>query len=101
MTSEELTRRLEAGEIVRLPVAVWDAVGGSFEEVARHDTKISGDIVVLRSGNGWAAVEEPAAGERVIRRLADADAVRRFIEGRMEAYDRMWDGCGCRIDYDA
>ncbi len=100
MTSEELAHRLAGGEVVRLPAAAWDAIAGSFEEVERHDTKIAGDIVILRLEAGLAAVEEPAAGERVVRRLSDGEAVRRFIEGRMESYDRMWDGCGCRIDYD-
>jgi len=22
-----------------------------------------------------------------------------FIDERMETYDRMWDGCGCKVDY--
>jgi hypothetical protein len=31
--------------------------------------------------------------------LGDEDEVRRFVRERLEAYDRMWDGCGCKVDY--
>jgi len=46
-----------------------------------------------------AAVEQPRPDERVVRALGDAEAVRAFVHARMEKYERMWDGCGCRIDY--
>jgi hypothetical protein len=46
-----------------------------------------------------AALEQPSAGERVLRRLSDAEEAQRFVKGRLEAYERMWDGCGCKIDY--
>jgi hypothetical protein len=35
----------------------------------------------------------------VIRRLADEAAAARFVADRLATYERMWDGCGCRIDY--
>jgi hypothetical protein len=101
VTAEELARRLEGGEIVRLPAAAWRGISGSFEEVERHGTAIAGDIVIVKLGTALAAVEAPGANERVLRRLADAEAVLRFVETRREQYDRMWDGCGSRIDYDA
>ena len=27
------------------------------------------------------------------------DRKARFVAERMDQYERMWDGCGCRIDY--
>ena len=35
--------------------------------------------------------------ERVV---ADLEAAGRFVDNRLAAYDRMWDGCGCKVDYD-
>ena len=33
-------------------------------------------------------------------RIVDArEAARRFVEHRLGQYERIWDGCGCRIDY--
>lgn len=24
---------------------------------------------------------------------------RSFVDGRLETYDNMWNGCGCKVDY--
>jgi len=53
----------------------------------------------VRGRAGLAAVERPGAGRRVVRPLPDEEAVRRFVADRLTAYERMWDGCGCKIDY--
>jgi len=34
-----------------------------------------------------------------VRRLGGEDEARAFIRDRLDTYDRMWDGCGCKIDY--
>ncbi len=99
MTAEELRTQVANEGLVILPEETWNELASDFEEVERHPTFISGDLVIVRLGDAFAAVEEPKPGERVLRRLPDADAVRAFVEDRMATYDRMWDGCGCRVDY--
>ena len=44
-------------------------------------------------------VEAPSRDARVGRLLGSREAVRRFVEKRMEEYERMWDGCGVKVDY--
>jgi hypothetical protein len=34
-----------------------------------------------------------------MRRLSDADEACQFVQRRLEDYERVWDGCGCKIDY--
>jgi hypothetical protein len=91
MTAEDLRRRVLAEGIVTLGSAEWTRVEGSFDEVERHDTFIAGDVLV--------AVEEPMPGKRVIRRLDDESEARAFVRDRLDTYERMWDGCGCKVDY--
>ncbi len=55
--------------------------------------------MIVRLDGFFAAVEQPSTSERVLRRLADAEEVGRFVRQRLEEYERMWDGCGCKIDY--
>ncbi len=100
MTMEELTRRLGAEAIVRMAAADWEEVQGAFEVVERHRTFLAGELVIVRGDAGLLAVEEPSPGERVLRRLADEGEMRRFVEDRLETYERMWDGCGCKVEYD-
>jgi len=99
VTIEELRDRLDTEGIVPIPVAVWSDLAFEFEEVERHPTFVAGELLIVRGGARLAAVEAPSSGERVIRRLADAEEVRRFVKQRLDQYERMWDGCGCRVDY--
>jgi len=99
MTIEELDARLDAERIVEMPAAVWDGLAPALEEVERHATGLAGDLLIVRSAGGLAAVEQPAPTERLVRRLADLDDARRLVTRRLETYDKMWDGCGCKVDY--
>ncbi len=99
MTRDELAGRLAEERIVVLTAADWASLAGGLEVVERHATGVAGDLTVVRVDGGLAAVEEPRPDERVVRRLAGPDEARRFVNERLEAYERMWDGCGCKIDY--
>jgi hypothetical protein len=39
--------------------------------------------------------------DRVVltRRMATREAAEAFVNDRLEIYERMWDGCGCKINY--
>jgi hypothetical protein len=99
MATDELTQRILAEGIVTLDTAAWQKVADSFEELERHDTFIAGHLVVARREGVLVAVEEPVSTRRVIRRMADDAEVRRFVQDRLDTYERMWDGCGCKVDY--
>ena len=99
MTADELRRRLDEERIVSLSADAWAAIAGEFDVLESHETNIAGALVVVRAGDRPAAVEQPEDGTRVVRRLDDGDAVRAFVAERLADYERMWDGCGCRIDY--
>ena len=99
MTIEELEGRLDTEGIVRIPAAVWSEIASGYEEVERHSTFVAGDLLIVRAGSRLAAVEAPSSGERVVRRLANSEEVRRFVGQRLDQYERMWDGCGCKVDY--
>jgi hypothetical protein len=94
-----VAERLSEQTILRFERGDWESVADQFDEVERHRTHIKGDLVVVRLDSRFAAVEEPLPNERVVRCLPNMDEVRRFVTDRLETYERMWDGCGCRIDY--
>lgn len=37
--------------------------------------------------------------EILVRSFPSKEEADRFIENRLDLYDTMWDGCGCKIDY--
>ena len=99
MTAEELNQRLRRGEIVPLSAAEWEAIEGHFEELERHATFVVGDLLIVRGESGLAAVEQPFRDKRVVRPLSSVDEKDEFVKKRLETYERMWDGCGCKVDY--
>jgi len=99
MTAEELDHRLRSQRIVSLSSSDWRALAANFDELECHDTLVAGHLLIVRGPAGTAAVEQPSPEKRVIRLLSDDQDVRRFVRERLEQYERMWDGCGCKIDY--
>jgi len=99
VTAAELNRMLRIERVVTLPASTWAALAGDFQEIERHQTLIAGDLLIVRGEAGLAAVEESSPDERVMRSLPNGEAVREFVQRRREEYERMWDGCGCHIDY--
>ena len=95
----ELEKRIAKHEIAVLETADWTAMADAFDEVERHDTVMAGPLVIIRTAHGLAAVEQPTPSERVVRLVGSAAAAQQFVTGRMAQYERMWDGCGCRIRY--
>lgn len=87
--------------VARITADEWTSVAAAYAEVERHATGLAGDLILVRTPDGLAAVETPHEGVRVVRLLGDASAASAFVRHRLEQYERMWEGCGCRIDYEA
>ena len=99
MTGAELREKLSNGEVVPLSASEWDDISSEFLEVERHKTQLAGDLIIIEIEGGLVAVESPSRAARVARPLGGPDAAREFVAMRMEEYERMWDGCGVKIDY--
>lgn len=81
------------------PIA-WAALLVRAEVLRAEDTFLSGWIRVLRVDGGVVVQEEAPDGRILLRWRADRAAADRFVDQRLATYDRMWNGCGCRVDYD-
>jgi hypothetical protein len=99
MSATALTEQLRAERILAVGAEVWRALADQFNEIERHATGIAGDLIIIRTPAGLAAVEQPNSTQRVIRLLTGDIEGRQFVRQRMEQYERMWDGCGCKVDY--
>jgi hypothetical protein len=99
-SSESLCERLGRGEVVALDATAWAALAPDFERLEVHDTQVSGELGLWRGRcAGVLAVECPRPSERVVRLLPSREAASRFVEQSLATYERMWNGCGCRVDY--
>jgi len=69
--------------------------------VREVDTHISGWISILDLDGIIILVEETTEGEVLLRQFASVVMAVAFVEDRLVTYERMWGGCGSRIDYPA
>ena len=99
MTVEDFREKVGAGGTVPLSADEWTEISASFPEVERHHTQLAGDLIIVDMAGQMVAVESPSRDARVARLLGGAEEARAFVERRMEEYERMWDGCGVKVDY--
>jgi hypothetical protein len=71
------------------------------ELLREDDTHLAGWIRVLALGGSILVQEETPKGEVLVRRMPSRDSAERFVDLRMQSYERMWNGCGCKVDYHA
>jgi hypothetical protein len=65
----------------------------------QQDTRIRDMIRILKLEDHFYLQEKTNLGEIIIRKFdSEADALK-LLNERMEIYDKMWDGCGCKINY--
>ena len=88
------TGRVETITAAELPELL--AVGRCLREV---DTRLAGVLRVLELGGVLLMQEQTTRGQLLVRRIASLEAAEGLIAGRLEIYERMWDGCGCKVDY--
>ena len=99
MTPEELLRLLEDGRPVPLSSQEWEVISHHFPVEERHQTQLAGELLIVRTSEGLVAIEAPSREARVARLLGGVEEVREFVAKRLEEYERMWDGCGVKVDY--
>jgi hypothetical protein len=65
------------------------------------DTHLAGRIRILGVGDSILVQEETPKSEVLVRRMPSLESAESFVNLRMQSYERMWDGCGCKVDYHA
>jgi hypothetical protein len=69
------------------------------EIIIEKDTLISDKIRLLKFEGELLIQEKSNKDEFIIRMVSSKSEGESFINSRMETYDKMWDGCGCKVEY--
>ena len=67
--------------------------------IIEEDTLISEKIRLLKIDTELVLQEKSNKDELLIRLVKSFEEGEELIKKRMEIYDKMWDGCGCKVDY--
>ena len=69
------------------------------ELMIEKDTLISDKIRLIKINNELIIQEKSTKNELLIRSVKSNKEAEEFIDQRLEIYDKMWDGCGCKVQY--
>ena len=72
----------------------------NLKQIQNVSTGMCGTIEVYdaHKQSNQIVIEEDGKDNFYIRLIRKED-VERFIQERMAIYDKMWDGCGCKVNY--
>jgi len=69
------------------------------EIIRAEDTHLSDFIRLLKYESNLFVQEITFKKEIIIRKMNSIEEADKFIQERLDFYERKWDGCGCKIDY--
>ena len=67
--------------------------------IIEENTYISDKIRLLKFEDDLIIQEKTTKNEYLIKNVKTKKEAEELIKERLDIYNRMWDGCGCRIDY--
>ena len=68
-------------------------------KILEQDTRLRDYIRILKLDDGYIFQETTNNGEIMIRQFNNEADAKNLVNDRMQIYDKMWDGCGCKINY--
>lgn len=100
LSAHEVVERTRTLPLVTLDERSLDALLKAAEIIRDADTCLCGRIRILSLEGSVMVQEQTQEGRILVRRLGSQEAAQSFVDDRLATYDRMWDGCGCKVNYD-
>jgi hypothetical protein len=100
LTAGEVLEQARTQDLVTLDEHSLNALLEGAEIIRDEDTCLAGRIRILHMDGTVMVQEQTQEGRILVRRLGSYAAAKSFVDDRLATYERMWDGCGCKVDYD-
>jgi hypothetical protein len=99
MTAKEILNRvLNTNYLIIEDNQLQSALDNS-EIIRVEDTHLSDFIRILKHEDKIIVQEITFKKEIIIRKAKSIEDAQKFVQDRLDFYERKWDGCGCNIDY--
>ena len=99
MKIDEIIEKLKKQKPLILPLNNLDEIFKQVLVIEDKDTLMSDHIRILKWKENILIQEVTSKNELAIRIADSVEDANRFVNERMETYERMWDGCGCKVNY--
>ena len=95
----EIIKKLISEKIVTITNSELEELISQSEVIEEKNIVMCGFLRILVYDNHVIIQEQTDKKELVVRLAESIDEAKEFLMNRLEAYERMWDGCGCKINY--
>lgn len=99
MNVQEVIASAKMKKYLIISEAVLTDLLSNSELILEENTYISDKIRLLEYNSDLLIQEKTTKNEYLIRKVKTKKEAEDFIRDRLEIYNRMWDGCGCRVNY--
>ena len=99
MFLEDIIDKLDNKKVIFINEKQLEQILSETEHIIEENTIINNFIRILKYGDYLFIQEMTDKDEIVLRKAESMQQALSFIKERMELYNKMWDGCGCKINY--
>ena len=95
----EVLAQFQSQEVVFLPGEKLSQLLDSVNILLETDTLMSDFIRLLKYKDKYFIQEKSPKNEVLLRLFSAENSAKDFLDERLRIYEKMWDGCGCKINY--
>jgi hypothetical protein len=99
MDLQSLLNKLDISDFIQISDTQLVELIESLKMVFEEDSMISGFIRIFEVNSLFIFQEQTPKDEILIRIFNNETEADNLIQNRLDIYEKMWNGCGCRIDY--
>ncbi len=101
MTAKSLIDSVKKKKILILPEDKLDEILKikNIKVLKEDNTYVCNYIRILELNKHILVQETTLNHEIAIRMFKNKKDAEEFVQERLETYEKMWDGCGCKVDY--
>ncbi len=96
---DKILEQLDHEKVVLLSKDKLKEILSIAEMQSEKNTLVNDKIRILKYKEILLTQEMTNKDEVALRKADNLQAAQKFVEERMEIYEKMWDGCGCKVDY--
>lgn len=99
MILDDILDKLSQKKIILLSPEKLEEILEHTKIIDEKNTIINGHIRIIKYGHHIFVQELTNKNELSLRKLNSLEEAKQFLNTRLNTYDKMWDGCGCKIDF--
>ena len=99
MNIKSLVNQMGNSSFTTITKEQMEGIRNSSKLVYEEDTLISDFIRIYKSNDLYIFQEKTPRGEILIRKFENESEAKDLMNNRLDIYEKMWNGCGCKINY--